>query len=253
MKLARVVLALAAVALVVGQYTGAFSVLSIQGLRERRVELVQLAEQYPSGAPLAYVGLFIALVSTSLPGGTALTLAAGMLFPQPLATVVAVSGASVGAACCFNLVRSALGEPLRKRLTSFGMIGTLESRLQASGAIYLVIMRLIPVFPFWFCNAAPAILGVPFATFSLTTALAIIPGSYLYTVAGAALVRAADNETVTAYTLLVDTVLDPEMRVPIGILLSWIALLLLIQWFVTRSRAPLAATATLPHRHDHVQ
>ncbi len=45
---------------------------------------------------------------------------------------------------------------------------------------YLLFLRLVPIFPFWLVNLAPALLGVSFATYLLATVLGIIPGSFAY-------------------------------------------------------------------------
>jgi uncharacterized membrane protein YdjX (TVP38/TMEM64 family) len=52
---------------------------------------------------------------------------------------------------------------------------------------YLLVLRLVPIFPFFIINLVPAFLGVPLSTFILGTLLGIIPGSFVYTTVGAGL------------------------------------------------------------------
>jgi uncharacterized membrane protein YdjX (TVP38/TMEM64 family) len=49
------------------------------------------------------------------------------------------------------------------------------------------LMRLVPVFPFFVANLAPAFLGVGLRNFALTTFFGIIPGGLVYTSIGAGL------------------------------------------------------------------
>jgi uncharacterized membrane protein YdjX (TVP38/TMEM64 family) len=51
----------------------------------------------------------------------------------------------------------------------------------------LLVLRLVPIFPFFIINLVPAFLGVPLSTFILGTFLGIIPGSFVYTTVGAGL------------------------------------------------------------------
>jgi uncharacterized membrane protein YdjX (TVP38/TMEM64 family) len=52
---------------------------------------------------------------------------------------------------------------------------------------YLIVLRLVPIFPFFIINLVPAFLGVPLPTFVLGTFVGIIPGSFVYTTVGAGL------------------------------------------------------------------
>ena len=52
---------------------------------------------------------------------------------------------------------------------------------------YLLFLRLVPAFPFWFVNIAPAILGVPLKTYVIATFFGIIPATFAFAVAGAGL------------------------------------------------------------------
>ena len=45
---------------------------------------------------------------------------------------------------------------------------------------YLLVLRLIPIFPFWLVNIVPAVLGVPLRTYVIATFIGIIPGSFVY-------------------------------------------------------------------------
>ena len=44
----------------------------------------------------------------------------------------------------------------------------------------MLILRLVPLFPFWLVNIVPAMLRVPLHVFALTTAIGIVPGSFVF-------------------------------------------------------------------------
>src|SRR3546814_12451342 len=49
---------------------------------------------------------------------------------------------------------------------------------------YLLAMRLIPLFPFWLVNLAPAFAEVRPGTFVAATALGIVPGTFVFALVG---------------------------------------------------------------------
>jgi uncharacterized membrane protein YdjX (TVP38/TMEM64 family) len=114
---------------------------------------------------LVYIVFYICVVALSLPGAFILTASAGLLFGCWLGGSVAVIGATVGATLLFLVARSALGDGLSD----------------------LLFLRLVPAFPFWFVNIAPAILGVPLKTYVVATFFGIIPATFAFAAAGAGL------------------------------------------------------------------
>ena len=63
----------------------------------------------------------------------------------------------------------------------------MDKELQENDFSYLLILRLVPVVPFFVTNLAPAFLGVKLRTFVITTLFGIIPGGIVYTSIGAGL------------------------------------------------------------------
>ena len=56
--------------------------------------------------------------------------------------------------------------------------------LRSDAFSYLLFLRLVPIFPFWLVNLAPALVGVRLATFVGATALGIVPGTFAYALVG---------------------------------------------------------------------
>lgn len=63
----------------------------------------------------------------------------------------------------------------------------MESGFRENAFSYLLVLRLIPIFPFFVVNLVPAFLGVGLRTYVVATFLGIIPGSYVYALVGAGL------------------------------------------------------------------
>jgi uncharacterized membrane protein YdjX (TVP38/TMEM64 family) len=136
-------------------------------------------------AVLIYVSIYVAVVSLSLPGAFILTLTGGLLFGGLLGGAAAVVGATLGAIVIFLVARSAFGEVLATRagpsLTKF------QAGFKANALSYLLFLRIVPAFPFFLVNLAPALLGVPLRTYIIGTAFGVIPASFAFASVGAGL------------------------------------------------------------------
>jgi uncharacterized membrane protein YdjX (TVP38/TMEM64 family) len=129
-------------------------------------------------APVVFALLYVAVTALSIPGASILTLTSGFLFGTIVGTVVVVIGATIGAVIIFLIARTALGETLRRRAGPF--IRKLEEGFRKDAFSYLLVLRLIPAFPFWLVNLVPALLGVTLPVFALATFIGIIPASIVF-------------------------------------------------------------------------
>ncbi|HEX7006901.1 MAG TPA: VTT domain-containing protein, partial [Alphaproteobacteria bacterium] len=93
-------------------------------------------------------------------------------------TVFAVIGATAGATVLFLAARTALGETLRARAGP--ALKRMEDGFRRNGLSYLLVLRLVPIFPFWLVNLVPAFLNVPLRVYLLGTFVGIIPGTAVF-------------------------------------------------------------------------
>ncbi|MGD9670858.1 MAG: TVP38/TMEM64 family protein [Hyphomicrobiaceae bacterium] len=143
-------------------------------------------------AILAYVLLYILVVALSLPGGLVMTLSGGLLFGWLAAAVATVFGATIGATILFLIAKTSFGETLAARAGPW--LGKLRAGFQENALSYLLFLRLVPAFPFFVVNLAPALLGVPLRTYVLGTFFGIIPGTTAFSVLGAGLGSAVASQ-----------------------------------------------------------
>jgi uncharacterized membrane protein YdjX (TVP38/TMEM64 family) len=173
----------AAIALVFA--TGLHRYLSFGALRENRQALQAFVADNYLAAALLYVAVYAAAVAISIPGAVVLTVTGGFLFGSLWGTLLVVIGATTGATLLYLVAKTALGDSLRAK--AGGVITKLEAGFRENALSYLLVLRLVPLFPFWLVNLAAAVLGVPLATYVLGTFFGIIPGSYVYATVGAGL------------------------------------------------------------------
>lgn len=158
---------------------------TLDQLAHNREALRGLVAGSPPLALAAFMAVYTAVVALSLPGGAALTLAGGFLFGWLAAGLASVLAATAGATLLFLIARSALGEPLAARAGP--RLARLRRGFQEDAMSYLLFLRLVPAFPFWLVNLAPALLGVRLSTFVAGTFLGIIPGTFAFAFIGAGL------------------------------------------------------------------
>jgi uncharacterized membrane protein YdjX (TVP38/TMEM64 family) len=159
--------------------------LSLEALVRHRAALDSFIGTHFAAALAGFVVLYIAAVALSVPGALFLTISGGVLFGWLLGGLAAVVGATVGATLIFLIARGALYDYVRRKAGP--RVTRLADGFKADAFSYLLFLRLVPVFPFFLVNLAPALLGVRLRTFVLATALGIVPATFAYAFVGAGL------------------------------------------------------------------
>jgi uncharacterized membrane protein YdjX (TVP38/TMEM64 family) len=159
--------------------------LSFEVLAENRAVLLGWTQAHTALALAAFVLAYIAIVALSLPGGAVATLTGGFLFGTWLGGLAAVVGATIGATLLFLAARTALGDMLRAKAGPG--LRKLEDGFKRDALSYLLVLRLVPAFPFFLVNLAPAFLGVSLRTYLIGTFFGILPGTFVFASVGAGL------------------------------------------------------------------
>ncbi len=159
--------------------------LSFEQLAARREWLLAEVARLGPLAPLLFALIYAAATGLSIPVATVLTLTAGFLFGTLAGTATVVVGATIGATIIFLVARTALGDALRARAGP--SIRKLEAGFQENSLSYLLVLRLVPLFPFWLVNIVPALLGMRLPPFVFATFVGIIPGAIVYASLGSGL------------------------------------------------------------------
>lgn len=156
--------------------------LSFESLREHRSLLIAWVDTHALLAPMVYVLLYVLVVAFSLPGGAVMTIAGGFLFGAVAGGIYAVIGATIGATALFLVAKTSLGDYLLSKAR--GQIQRMQKGFADNALSYLFILRLVPIFPFFLVNLAPAFLGVPLRTYLIATFFGIMPGTFVYALTG---------------------------------------------------------------------
>ena len=162
--------------------------ISFDALARHSADLLAFRDANYLSASLGFIALYIATVAFSLPGATIVTLTAGFLFGVFPGVIYNVGGATVGAALVFLAARAGFGTDLSAGMQARGgAAARMQVALQENQWSALLIMRLVPVLPFFVANLIPAFVGIRLLPFALTTLVGIVPGALVFTSIGAGL------------------------------------------------------------------
>ncbi|EDP67032.1 mercuric reductase [alpha proteobacterium BAL199] len=176
----------------------------------------------------AYTGIYFLAIAFSLPVGVVLTVAGGVVFGLFEGTILTVLAATAGAFAVFLAARTAIGDSLRRRAGPF--VARLEAGFKENALSYLLVLRLVPLFPFWLVNIVPALLGVPTRTYVLGTLLGIIPGTFVFVSVGNGLETLIDQGQMPG----LEVFMQPAVLIP----LAGLTLLSLVPVIYKRLRSP---------------
>ena len=152
--------------------------LSFGALRENRQALLDWRDANFTVAALTFIAIYVVVVALSLPGAVYMTIGGGFLFGTVSASIFVVVGATLGAVAIFLAARYALADLFRDKVGAG--IRRMEAGFRENALSYMLVLRLVPLFPFWLVNLVPAFLGVSLRTFAIGTFFGIIPGSVVY-------------------------------------------------------------------------
>ena len=206
-------LILLAVGFLVARQMGWDEYLSLSALRDYRETLLGWVETYGFLAGLCFIGIYAGVIAFSIPGGLVLTLAAGFLFGTLLAACYVIFGATIGATAIFLAVKTAFGDLLRARAGPF--LKKMEAGFRENELTYMLVLRLIPLFPFWLVNIVPGFLGVSLRNYVLGTFLGIIPGTLVFSSVGSGIGRILDEYDAGNPPNFTSIILEPQYILPI--------------------------------------
>ncbi len=180
--------------------------LSFETLKLHRQELKTFVADHLLWAALVYMAIYVAVVALSIPGAAFMTITGGFLFGQLRGAAMVVIAATLGATVVFISVKMATKSLLRTKIAPY--VTKMEQGFKDNALNYLLVLRLIPIFPFFMVNLVAAILLVPLRTFVLATFFGIIPGSFVYVSVGTGLASIIDhNQEFTTQGILTPEIL----------------------------------------------
>lgn len=173
-------------ALIAGFFAlGLDAYVNLQTVADNHAALTRFVEENFAIAIIAYLLFYAVFVAVSIPGAAVVTVTGGFLFGTLLGGTLTIIGATAGATAIFLIARTTLGDFLRRQ--AGGAVSRMAEGFRKDGFNYLLVLRLVPVFPFFVVNLAPAFLGLKLSSFVAATFIGIAPATYVFSSVGAGL------------------------------------------------------------------
>ena len=185
---------------------GGHRYLSLESIKANRDAMLRFTEAHFAAALAIGFVVYAGAVAFSLPGALVLSLATGFVFGRWVGTALVVVAATTGATILFLAARYIFADAARRRLGALGE--RINAGFTENAFNYLLFLRLVPAFPFFLVNLAPAFTSVPLRTFVLATLVGIVPGTFVFVNLGETLGRIdslqglVSWETFAAFALL---------------------------------------------------
>ena len=175
-------IALAVTIFLVIRFTPLKQYFVLEDLLERKEAFLEAVNERFFTSALIFIGAYFVVVAATIPGATVLTLLGGFLFGAVRATILINIGATTGAFAIFLISRYLLGDWFQKKYAE--NLKKFNDEMAENGKNYMIMLRLVPLFPFFMINILAGLTKIPATTYLWTTALGIIPGSFVYAYIG---------------------------------------------------------------------
>ncbi|WP_027631719.1 TVP38/TMEM64 family protein [Clostridium hydrogeniformans] len=157
-------------------------------------------KSYGSLAPIIYIIMF-ALVPLTLFPDSILAITGGILFGLLEGYIYTTIGAMIGGSISFYISKI-LGRDFIKNIAK-NKLDKLEKIIEDKGFVIVILLRLIPLFPFDVISYGAGLTSIKYKDFILATLIGTIPGILVFTNIGAQWVNVGKSSFYLSIAMLI--------------------------------------------------
>lgn len=176
------------------------SYLTFSELKDKQAQLQSLVSENPYLSAGIYFLIYVIATAISIPGALIFTLAGGALFGFLYGTLLVSFASTIGALLGFLVARYFLHDYVQTRFAS--RLTLINKKVKEEGALYLLFLRLVPVFPFVLVNLVMALTPIRSFTFYWVSQLGMLPATMIYVNAGTQIAKISSLNDITSPSLL---------------------------------------------------
>lgn len=164
--------------------------------------------------PIVYVLIYVLGVVISF-SGLILTVSGGLIFGTIKGTILNVIASNIGASIAF-LIGRYLGRDFVEKLAK-GKLKSIDDKIEQSGFLTILRLRLIPVVPFNLLNYASGFSKIKYRDYAIGSLIGMFPGTFIYTFFADAILidptkqKEAFLKLIIAASLLIATSFIPNL------------------------------------------
>ena len=163
-------------------------------------EIKSYIDSFGNFAPIVYIIMF-SLVPLTLFPDSVLAIAGGLAFGLYKGYIYTAIGALIGGTISFYISRK-LGRNIVKKLTK-DKLDNIETMVNTKGFSIILLLRLIPLFPFDVISYGAGLTSVKYKDFIMATFLGTIPGILVFNNIGAQALNIGSNNFYISIALLI--------------------------------------------------
>lgn len=128
---------------------------------------------------IVYIFVYI-LVAVFMFPAAAMTIAAGITFGSIPGAILALTGASIGACVAFIIAKYVARDLIVSKFSGNTVFKKIEKGVAENGTSFLILTRLVPIFPYNIQNYAYGVTSMNVVTFGLVSFITMAPGAFIY-------------------------------------------------------------------------
>jgi len=172
----------AKIIIIVAIIAAVFFVANRLGFTDRIQDIPAMQAWFQSLGIIGYavfIVLFIIAAVFMLPAAP-FTIIAGITFGSVLGAILALVAATIGAMAAFAVARYVARDTIVNKFKDNRIFAKVEKGFEQNGISFLILTRLVPIFPYNVQNYAYGITPVNFLTFSGISFITMAPGAFIY-------------------------------------------------------------------------
>lgn len=155
------------------------------------LETVQSKAEEP-WTPVLFILVYAVATTIGVPAAI-LTIAAAPIFGFWLGLLYVILGSNIGCQISYFVAKKMGKDWVLNKLKGISFLETAMKKVEKNPFIFMMYVRLIPLFPFIAVNYISPLLGIKYKTYSVATVLGMLPGTTVYVYLGYTASNIKDN------------------------------------------------------------
>lgn len=153
--------------------------LNFDSFKQHKSELLAYADANFWQAFFIIGGIYILSTVLNLPGAAIISLTIGFIFGRWYGVLLATVASTIGAVLVFWITRYLIADWARPRLEKMPSTQKVMKKLKHDAFSYLLFMRAVPLFPFWFVNMTFAFSPISTKQYLIGSYIGMFPVSFV--------------------------------------------------------------------------
>ena len=162
---------------------------------------------------LVFIIIYILVAVFMLPAFP-FTLIAGITFGPVLGGILALVGATIGSAVAFIVARYIARDTIVNKFQDNALFKKIEDGFEQNGVSFLILTRLVPVFPYNLQNYVYGLTPIKLLTFFVVSFITMAPGAFIYAFMAGAIVAGEPIVTLMIYFAIAGVILFLVSLIP---------------------------------------